>query len=98
MAPVWAHAKAVAPIKKDKRAALAAKREPFALRNQRDTFKIFLLTVTPLHTIEPGIRQKVVSKVPNGQEKMRLKIRRGKQSRQTITANNIIITFPGPDR
>jgi len=40
MAPLWAHAKAAAPIKKDKIAALAANPEPIALPNQRDTFKI----------------------------------------------------------
>jgi hypothetical protein len=40
MAPLWAQASAAAPIKKDKRTALAANPEPTALRNKRDTFKL----------------------------------------------------------
>jgi hypothetical protein len=40
MAPLWAQAKAAAPIKKDRRTALAANPEPIALESKRDTFKI----------------------------------------------------------
>jgi len=40
MVPVWAQAHAAAPIKKDKRTALAANPKPIALQNKRDSFKI----------------------------------------------------------
>jgi hypothetical protein len=40
MAPLWAQAHAAAPIKQDKRTALAAKSKPIVLPNKRDTFKI----------------------------------------------------------
>jgi len=40
MAPLWAQAKAAAPIKNDKKMVPAAKPQPIALRNQRNAFKI----------------------------------------------------------
>src|SRR5208283_939415 len=62
MAPFWAAAHAAAATTKNKRTALAVHPELTALRNKGDAFKVSSKrTITPLHTIEPGSFQKVVS-------------------------------------
>src|SRR5271169_3376915 len=60
MAPLCAQANTAVANKRHKRAALAANPKPIALPNHRDTLKGLLLTITSVHTIEPGNSQKVV--------------------------------------
>jgi hypothetical protein len=59
MAPVWAPAKATAPIKKDKRMAPAANPEPIALRNKRDTFKVSSRRLHPYILLNPEVAEKL---------------------------------------
>src|SRR5271163_1561156 len=61
MVPLCAHARTAAPSTKQKRTALAVHPEPTGLKNKREAFKVSSRQMTPLHSIEPGCRRKVVS-------------------------------------
>jgi hypothetical protein len=59
MAPPWAQANAAAPIKKDKKTALAVNPKPIALRNQRDAFKISSSQSHPYILLNPEAAEKL---------------------------------------
>jgi len=72
MAPLWAQADAAAPIKKDKRTALAAKPEPIALPNKRDTFKISSSQAHPYILLNPEAPKKLYGVVQRVSHAMRV--------------------------